>query len=228
MAQKPKKTIFTLNIDNYAPEITELTYPFFKRYADKIGAEFTVINKRKFPDYPVWYEKFQMYELSRDNEWSIFFDPDCLIHPSLFDITEILQENTVLTSGADFAGGLYKYDNYFRRDGRSIAAGSCLMVASYLCRELWEPLNDITLEEAVSRICLTIREKSLGLTQESGLDDYIISRNIAKYHLNYKTFAELLSEIGEPGVGYFFHNFGIAKIKKVEKIKEMIKQWGFV
>jgi len=220
-----KKTIFTLNVNNYSPEITKLTYPFIKNYADKIGAEFAVITERKFPDFPVWYEKLQLYKLSHDNDWSLFFDSDCLIHPDLFDITEILPEDTVLTHGADNAIGVFKYDNYFKRDGRNICAGSFLMVASHLTRDLWEPLSDLTPKEALSRIYVTSTEKSVGYTQRQGIDDYVISRNIAKYHLKYKTFPELLKEIGRPDTEFFFHNYGIPEAEKVKQIKDKIQQW---
>ncbi|HWB97853.1 MAG TPA: hypothetical protein VG672_14160 [Bryobacteraceae bacterium] len=45
-----KKTVYTLNIGDYAPEICALTYPLMEAYARKIGADFHVIRERKFPD----------------------------------------------------------------------------------------------------------------------------------------------------------------------------------
>jgi hypothetical protein len=60
-----KKTLFTLNVDSYAPAITELTYPLLKGYADKIGAGFHVIDERKSPGLPPVYEKAQIYDLCR-------------------------------------------------------------------------------------------------------------------------------------------------------------------
>jgi hypothetical protein len=44
-----KKTIFTLNIDNYAPEIRDITRPLLERYAKKIGADIYDIEDRNFP-----------------------------------------------------------------------------------------------------------------------------------------------------------------------------------
>lgn len=52
MCQEDEKVLFTLNIDNYAPAITELTYPLLYSYADKIHADFHVIRQRRFPDWP--------------------------------------------------------------------------------------------------------------------------------------------------------------------------------
>ena len=59
-----RKTIYTVNIGDYAPEICALTYPLMQAYARKIGADFHVIRERKFPAWPVVYEKLQVHELA--------------------------------------------------------------------------------------------------------------------------------------------------------------------
>jgi hypothetical protein len=43
-------------------------------YASKIGAEFRVIRERRFPGWPLDYEKLQIHELAREdgNDWSIY------------------------------------------------------------------------------------------------------------------------------------------------------------
>ena len=74
-----KKTLFTLNINNYEPDITALTFPLMKRYAEKIEADFHVITERKITTTEfAGLEKFQIYELGREmkNDWNIFVDPD--------------------------------------------------------------------------------------------------------------------------------------------------------
>ena len=35
-----RKTLYVLNVEGYAPQITALTYPLLRYYADRIGAEF--------------------------------------------------------------------------------------------------------------------------------------------------------------------------------------------
>lgn len=224
---KIKKAIFTLNIGNYAPEITKLTYPFLKRYADKIGAEFVEIKERKFPDFPLLYEKMQIYELGKDNDWNIYIDSDCLVHPDLFDITEILPENTVLNYGVDFANMRFKYDDYFRRDGRNIGSGNFLTVASHLCREIWEPLDDMTAEEALKNITIAHFEELAGHEQGYNIDDYAISRNIAKYGFKFKTFLALLNEINRPNDEYFAHNHSINEEEKLEFLKKTLEGWKY-
>ena len=41
-----KKVIFTLSVDDYSPEITEITFPLMRYYARKIDAEFRIITER--------------------------------------------------------------------------------------------------------------------------------------------------------------------------------------
>jgi hypothetical protein len=48
-----KTTLYTLDVDGYAPEITRLTHPFLKHYAAKIGAELFIIDQRRSPAWPV-------------------------------------------------------------------------------------------------------------------------------------------------------------------------------
>ena len=63
--------VYTLNIDDYFPEMMEITVPLMKKYADKIGANFIEINRRKFSDWHIHYEKLQIYELGKEADWNI-------------------------------------------------------------------------------------------------------------------------------------------------------------
>lgn len=226
--KRTKKTIFTLNIDNYAPEITSLTYPFLEKYADKINAEFRIITKRKFPGYPLKYEKLQIYELGAENDWNIYIDSDVLVHPDLFDITEVLPEDTALSFISFFAGDRFHYDNYFRRDGRGIGSANEITVASHLCHEIWEPLSDITIDDALKNIQLLHREEIVEHSSGYEIDDYIISRNMAKYGIKFKTFTDLLNEIRRSNDEYFYHDWQVAEKDKPEKIKEKLKSWKYL
>ena len=222
-----KKTIFILNVDNYAPEITKLTYPFLERYANKINAEFVIIKKRMFPKYPVTYEKLQIYELGRNNDWNIYIDSDCLIHPDFFDMTEVIPENTVLNYNSDFAGNRFVYDNYFRRDGRNIGSINFLTVASSDCNDVWQPLTDITIERAIKDIKTIPRDKAIGHDQSFRIDDYVLSRNIAKYGLKFKTLIEYFNETGKTTYDYLYHERSTAEKDKIEGIKHKLKEWGY-
>src|SRR5882672_8362849 len=138
-----KKTIFTLNVDGYSSEITELTYPLIKQYANKIGADFHIIKTRKYPEYPAVYEKMQIYDLGREmqNDWNIYIDSDALVHPDMFDVTEFLSKDTVCHNGTDMANNRWRYDRYFQRDKRHIGSCNWFTIASDWCLDLWHPLD---------------------------------------------------------------------------------------
>jgi hypothetical protein len=228
--KKLKKTVFTLNVDNYAPEITELTYPLIKRYADKIDADFFIINERKFPKFPVVYEKLQIYELAQqmENDWNIYIDSDTLVHPDLMDITNHLSKDTVLHNGMDLASNRWKYDRFFMRDGRNIGSCNWFTIASDWCIELWKPLDDLTLKEAVANISPIVSELNTIITPEHLIDDYTLSRNIAKYGLKFVTLINLLTRLGRAQDDYLWHKYTISIEEKAVQMKETLRRWGLM
>ena len=48
---KGRKVVYLLNIGNYAPEVTSMTYPLIERWAKKIDADIFTITDRKFPEW---------------------------------------------------------------------------------------------------------------------------------------------------------------------------------
>jgi len=229
MWQKPlKKAIYTLNIGDYAPEITKLTYPLIKHYAKKIRAEFVIINQRKFNEWPVVYEKLQIYELAQElgTDWNIYIDSDALLHPDLPDITVMLPKDTVAHHGHDFASQRWVYDRFFLRDGRHIGSGNWFTIASDWCIELWKPLDDLTPEEAIANIYPTVGELTSGVIESAHLiDDYTLSRNIAKYGLKFTTIRHLFQQHNLPQ-GLFWHQYVIPIEVKIKEMEKVLKQWG--
>ena len=247
----PVKTIYTLRIDNYAPEICELTYPMIQAYARKIGARLHTITERKFPGWPPVYEKLQIYELAQAhaNDWNIYIDSDTLIHPDMIDVTEFLGKDTVCHNGKDLANVRWKYDRFFRRDHRNIGSCNWFTVASDWCIELWKPLDDLTLEEAVAQIQVTVGEAAgfewvtepgpapniLKMTDQRRelvvhepshlIDDFTLSRNIAKYGLRFTTINEICASLGMGGSGHLFHNYTLPAAQKVEEMRKIMKAW---
>jgi hypothetical protein len=228
MWQKPlKKTIFTLDIDNYAPEITAVTYPFIEHYAEKIGADFHIITQRKFPEFPLTYEKFQIYELAQEmeNDWNIYIDADTLVHPETIDFTLHVQKDTVIHHDKDMANVRWKYDRFFYRDGRNIGSCNWLAIASDWCIELWKPPEDLTVEEAVRNIFPTVEEKGTVIKPGHLIDDYIVSRNIAKYGLKFASCRDILLKLNLPLANFFFHQYTFSKEEKLKQIKEVLGNW---
>lgn len=222
-----RKTLFTLNIDNYAPEITALTYPLLKRYADKIGADFCIITARAFPDMPITYEKLQIRELARamDLDWAIYFDGDALVHPETIDFTSLLRKDTVMHNGHDMASIRWKYDEVFLRDGRNIGSCNWFAIASDWCLDLWHPL-DIPLQDALDNIHPIPTEIHTGITKEHLIDDYTLSRNIARFGLKFKGAMEFEAELGLVGAEFFWHQYTVPVDEKLVGMRQVLKTWG--
>ena len=221
-----KKTVYTLNIDNFAPEICALTYPLIRFWADKIGADFHIIMNRKFPDYPVIYEKMQIYELGQlhKNDWNIYIDSDALVHPETLDWTAYLKKNEVCHISSDFANIRWRYDKYFLRDGRNIGSCNWNTIASDWCIDLWKPL-DISAEEAISNIFPTVHELNTVIIKEHLIDDYALSRNIARYGLTFKPQVDILKEVKMDASEFYWHIYTEDIPTKVTKMKEVLDRW---
>lgn len=179
-----KKLLVTLDI-NYTKQITDITYPYMQSYANKIDADFKIITERKFPNQPVNIEKFQLYELGKDYDWTIFIDSDAIIHPNCPDVTEVYNKDVVIFYGYDLYPLRFKPNNYTRRDKRNIGACTWFTTFSDWTRHLWKPYENP--REYINQIDLLWLEKNFGYEPEHILDDYLVSRNISKYGLNVKT-----------------------------------------
>lgn len=226
MARLNKKTLFTLNVNKYAPEISALTHPLLRFWANKIGADFHVITERKFPDWPITYEKMQIFELSRemDNEWNIYIDSDAVIHPETPDWTLLIPKDTVAHNGSDMANIRWRYDKYFIRDGRHFGSCNWFTIASELCTDLWKPL-DISPGEAVSNIFPTVGELNTVITPEHLVDDYALSRNIARFGLKATTIMKVQELIGFKEANFHWHVYTEPIDRKVEMIKKVLEEW---
>ena len=230
MWQKPiKKTVFTLALNGWEPEITEISHPLIKNYAKKIGADFYLIKERKLDErFHPTYEKLQIYELAQEmgNDWNIYIDSDTMIHPDFFDVTNHLSKDTVCHNGSDLMGNRYREDRFHHRDGRHISSCNWFTIASDWCIELWKPLDDLTLEEALDNITPTVNERNTVITQEHLIDDYVLGRNIAKYGLKFTTVRAIHQQMGMADSGYLWHQYTMPPEEKVIKMKEVLKSWG--
>lgn len=221
-----KKVLFTLNIGGtYAPDITALTYPLMKRFAQKLRADFHVITERKFPGKDNEWEKLQIYELGRRNDWNFYLDGDAVVHPETFDFTAFLNKDTVMHHGIDPADARWSFDEYFLRDGRGISSCNWFACASDWCLDLWRPPDDLTEEEAVARICPLNRERLKNISAKHLVSDYLLSRNIARFGLKCTTFMDLIRKMGRQDSGYFYHDYWLPQTDKAVAIASVLKQW---
>jgi hypothetical protein len=215
-----RKLLVTLDI-NYHKEITEITYPYMQFYANKIGADFKIITEKKFSSQSTNIEKFQLYELSKNYDWTIFIDADALIHPNCPDVTEIYEKHTVIFNNYDLYPLRFKPNNYTRRDKRNIGAATWFTVFSDWTRHLWKPYEDP--KKYMSEINLLYTEKNFGYSTAHILDDYLVSRNIAKYGIKVKTIENDIFD-DHPNFKINFpllvHQYGIDREKKINLLKK--------
>jgi hypothetical protein len=222
-----KKTVFTLNVNGFSPQITAITYPLLMFWANKIGADFHVITERKFPDWPITYEKLQIFELAQQmkNDWNIYIDSDAIVHPETLDWTAYLSKDTVAHNGSDMANVRWRYDEYFLRDGRNIGSCNWMTIASDWCVDLWRPLDDLTPEQAIKNIYPTVEELNTVITADHLIDDYTLSRNIARFGLKFKTFKEITAAMGLPEANFFWHLYTITVEEKIDLMKKVLDAW---
>jgi hypothetical protein len=88
----------------------------------------------------------------------------------------------------------------------------------------------LTLEQALPNINITIAERNSGLCKtEHLIDDYTLSRNIARFGLKVQTVIELCAQLGwrapggQPFSPFLFHKY---TIPNEQKIKEMLMILG--
>jgi len=211
-----KKTIYTLALKGYAPDLIAVTFQLMRAYARKIEADFVVIEERKYPDRYPTYEKFQIWDLmkTRNDDWSIFFDADTMIHPDFVDVTAMLPRDTTCAGYSnDFTPMRFRPDVPFLRDGRFIGKGTWFIICSALPRDIWQPveLSDLTYEQCVDNIFPTNDEiVKIKKTPESLIDDYVVSRNIARFGLKHTVLSELFPKFNCP--------IGIETVQATQKI----------
>jgi len=147
-----------------------------------------MITERKFPDYPLHYEKFQVYEDGKEAHVNILCDADMLIHPQFPDVVTRLRRDSIAFN--DNYNISYKYHveriPYFMRDGRDVGIATNFVVTSDWTHDAWEPIplsaKDI---EDLAKKEITEGGGSEGRGWGHYADEFAISFNMAKYGLKY-------------------------------------------
>ena len=88
-----KKGIVTMCIGKNFESISKITFPIFRTYAQRISADFYHIENKKYtleyPNIPIFYEVYQLYDLLDIYDRIIYLDIDAIINfkcPDLFQI----------------------------------------------------------------------------------------------------------------------------------------------
>ena len=183
-----RKLIHVVNINDFFPELFALTYPTIRSYAERNGYMINMITERKFPDYPINYEKMQVYEDGKDAEVNILCDADMLIHPEFPDVTTFLKRDSIAFNDNYNISWKYHVDRirYFMRDGRDVGIATNFVVSSDWTHDVWEPLSlsqkDI---EDLAKKENTDTGGADGRGWGHYADEFALSYNMAKYGLKY-------------------------------------------
>lgn len=222
-----RKQVVTLNISgNYEPEITKLTMPYIYGWSKKIGAEFHTITERVFNQKSVTYEKFQLYELSKGYDWTLFIDADTLIHPDCPDWSEFLSKDTVCFNGVDLNLIRFRANNYTRRSNLLYGACTWNVIFSDWCRDLWHPMQETTFDECMENIQPIQHEKlSETCSKEHLIDDYLVTQNIARYGLKVTTIGEIIKNRVHQDLQYYHHLYACSVEEKIKTIIEAKERW---
>lgn len=212
-----KTVIYVVRVNNYWPELCEITIPVLKRYAEKIGADFCEITERKYIDFPPTYEKMQVFDLGKENEWNILIDADFLLHPLTPDFRKFLEPNYVgVDYGYDASIYLDVNSKYFKRDGRNRGIATGLVVTHNIVHDLWTPLD------------CSWNEAKKFTKREFIIDEYCVSRNVAKFGLKYIGLFQEFPDIRKQcliHLGSEEKDFD-EKNKVVENAKILLNKWG--
>jgi hypothetical protein len=202
-----KKRVFTLCVDNYFPELCDITIPNHLAYADRIGADFTIIRERKYSEWHPTYEKVQIHDLGKDAEWNIHIDADVLISPCMWDVTSA--EKSLVRWYSIYDPRLYfAPDKYSERDGRNIGVCSSFLAVPSNCHDIWEPFQK-TCEEVLK-----------GINQPHGVDDYCFTTNFAKYGLK----GEFIFDSSHANVSDYLVHLGHGPIATEDHKKWMLEE----
>jgi hypothetical protein len=146
-----KLAIVTVAIgDNYAA-LAKMTHPTLRAYAERIGADFIVIDRTKIAETSPHYEKFQIYDLLNVYHRIIYLDTDLIVRedcPNLFDIVEprslgMFDEGAIMDRTQAMAQACADYQTEIKNwDGRYFNTG--VMVISRTHKEIFKkPAKEI-------------------------------------------------------------------------------------
>jgi len=204
-----KTCVHIVNIDNFFPELFNLTIKTVERFCEKYKFELNIIKDRKYSDLTILSEKLQVYDYGLNYDWNLLLDADILVHPNTYNPFTYFNPIEVGNKDEYKANAQLRLDKYFIRDNRNIGLSSCVLATSRLTHDLWKFPNDLTKNEIYSNI----------LQERKCVDEYIISRNLAKYGLKHRE----LFPIKDYNLLYHLGNYNEDKNKILDDANQWMK-----
>jgi hypothetical protein len=83
----------------------------------------------------------------------------------------------------------------------------------------------LTFEEAVARIKPTVAEGRAHIQPSHLIDDFILSRNIARYGLKAVSFREIVARLGQLDSAYLWHQYLMTEAEKLIGMGAVLQAW---
>jgi len=159
-----KIELFVVDI-NYHKEITSITLPLLEKYADKIGAKFTKITDQKFPSMHPSYEKMQVYERGKDNDWNLIIDSDMVLKSGMYNVIDLIP-NDGKHIGCWEA---FSWKRLYNNRGIDVGISTNFLIIPKSCLEVLKPLDDsedwkkyCDRPTYVNEYCVSLNRQKLG------------------------------------------------------------------
>jgi hypothetical protein len=234
---RDKKLVVTLDL-GYPSQITKMTFPYMKIWCEKIEADFKILNTRKFPEYSVSMEKFQIREYLKDYDWVFFLDADLLIHPDTIDMTMYLQKDMILHWAWMLLGSKYKMNKIFLRDDRKLGIASTFLCVSNWMEDLFDMDIEFPDQEKISNQIILTQEENLFAKNVSDIqpwmeknfytDEFFLAYNLSRFGLNGMAIEDFFRQevpIYFSKESRFAHEYLWTIPQKEKMIKDTIYQW---
>lgn len=206
------KRLFVLRIDNYWPELCAFTIPTIKAWCQKNGWEYNEITERHHnPIASATFSKTKIYELGADSDWNIICDADLMLRPDFFDPTTFCDQYIIRSSYSFKASTRFPICKYFLRNNRNVGISGGFVLTSKLTHDLWKA-DELSDEMIKSHLA----------------DEWIISRNLAKYGLHYDGISNDPDKYIVHFGGTLGHTTHEEKTVAVEKAKELFHSWSLI
>ena len=180
-----KNLLVTLDI-NYPKEITDLTFPYIKEYSKNINADFKIITERKYPELPIPMEKFQLYNVCNNYEWTIFLDADVLVNPKTIDFTKVIEKNVVIVSEYldifNSKDPQFQTKNVMNKYNLDIHSPFHFLAFNISQKNVVKPWDNPL--QYKNYINITNGMKKNNTKQEWHLDEFFLATNIVKYGIS--------------------------------------------
>jgi hypothetical protein len=199
-----------------------------KEYVKNIGADFHIITERKFPDLDINLEKFQLYDICLDYDWTIFLDADCLINPKGIDLTKLVENDRIIISSYNNPKHHFYPENIEGRYNLNYYAPFFFLVFHKNSKNCVKPYSNpldyykyINFQSDNKEFVQYFKDKNLlDIEKLDGifLDEFLLTLNLHRY--NIKT-ASLVEDFPELSV---ISHTSDTKEKKIKQLKESIKK----